>query len=110
LSDVIFSREELSLLIKGIKYCLKPKLTGTDVLLLAVEINVAIESVSSYLKIKSNIRNDIGNELHGLSRGLEQGRRKPRTGEAQNMLKLIKTKIKDQNLTFTNADKGNWSF
>lgn len=63
LSGVDFSAEEMNLLNKGIKYCVRPKITGDDVLLVAVEMNVAIENISKDLKIKNSIRGDISSSV-----------------------------------------------
>lgn len=79
---------------KGIKYCVRPKITGDDVLLFAVEMNVAIENISKDLKIKNSIRGDICREINAFRRGLSVEER-PNINVDHKILHSIRKKIKN---------------
>lgn len=62
-SNVSFSSKDVDLMGRGLKYCIKLKLRKDDVLGFAVEIDVAIESVSRDFNIINHIRNDVFMEI-----------------------------------------------
>lgn len=92
---------------RGLKYCLKPELRASSLRGFAVEMDVAIESVSKDFSIKNHIRNDVFAEICKVRGGLPERERSLIKHTNLKILKSIKDKIKNESLTITKADRGN---
>lgn len=106
LSTTIFDDDELDLLRLGLKYCIKTPLTEGEILEYAVELDVLIECISNDCSVKKNLRNDIHNILYNLKNNIKKTNFFiPKSSEKT--LNNLKTKIKNQNIVLSKADKGN---
>ena len=96
LTNIEFSNNEMSFLENGLKYNVQPKITSPLVEEVAVDIEVA-----ACLSRKDNMVKSL------LASELKKIKHTPLGGSDLRTLKSIRTKVRDNDLVVTKADKGN---
>jgi len=106
LSNTEFGGAELDILKLGLKHCFFQRISDNDLLHFSVEVDTVIEQISKDFNLKKSLRNDIFNILHEFKVNNKRSNTL-NTEISHTHLKSLTTKIKNNNLLISKADKGN---